>query len=154
MHEYVFQDLFEWAGKLRTIDIEKPEAVLGGLSLDYTGHENILRTLSEAVEGMKGIPWGKLELQKRADLFSDCFARIWKVHPFREGNTRTITHFCCQYADSVDMPINRDLFKENSRYLRAALAAANAVFSELGDLSKKEYLYGIVRDAMGLSRTS
>lgn len=99
---------------------------------------------------MRSIPWKNVEFEKRANLFSDCFARIWKVHPFREGNTRTITHFCCQYADSVDMTINRDLLKENSQYLRSALVAANAVFADLGDRSKTEYLYRIMRDAMGL----
>ncbi len=29
MHEYIFQDLYEWAGKPRTISIYKEEDVLG-----------------------------------------------------------------------------------------------------------------------------
>ena len=29
MHEFIFQDIFEWAGKPRTISIYKEEDVLG-----------------------------------------------------------------------------------------------------------------------------
>lgn len=32
----IFQDIFYWAGEIRTINIEKPEPVLGGLSIEYT----------------------------------------------------------------------------------------------------------------------
>ena len=32
MHKYVFSDLYDWAGDFRTIDIEKAEPVLGGIS--------------------------------------------------------------------------------------------------------------------------
>ena len=32
---YIFVDLYEWAGQIRTIDIYKEEAVLCGVSLTY-----------------------------------------------------------------------------------------------------------------------
>lgn len=31
MHYYIFQDMYEWAGKIRVINIEKEEPVLGGI---------------------------------------------------------------------------------------------------------------------------
>jgi cell filamentation protein len=70
------------------------------------------------------------------------------VHPFREGNTRAVTHFCCQYADKHGILIDDSLFAENSAYLRNALVAASAFFDDLGDKSKPEYLRRIVFDAM------
>lgn len=36
MHEYIFGDLFEWAGAPRTIAIYKEEDVLGGQSVEYS----------------------------------------------------------------------------------------------------------------------
>lgn len=36
MHRYIFQDLYEWAGEFRTINIEKEEPALGGLSVEYS----------------------------------------------------------------------------------------------------------------------
>lgn len=75
-------------------------------------------------------------------------AELWKVHPFREGNTRTTITFCCDFADSRGFCIDRDLFKKNSIYFRKALVAASAKFSDLGDLSKPEYLIQIIKDGI------
>lgn len=37
-HYYIFQDIYEWAGKIkiRIINIEKPEPALGGISIEYS----------------------------------------------------------------------------------------------------------------------
>lgn len=75
-------------------------------------------------------------------------ARLWKIHPFREGNTRTTVTFCRQYADEIGLKINRELFEKNSYYMRTALVAYNAFFSDGNDFSKIEYLEQIVYDAM------
>lgn len=79
--------------------------------------------------------------------FSASLAKIWKVHPFREGNTRTTVTFCCQFADHIGLNPDRKLFEDNAQYVRTALVAYNAVFKDLGDLSKPEYLIKIVEDA-------
>lgn len=148
MHQYIFCDMYDWAGELRTIDIEKTEAVLGGLSIEYSPHEEIEKSVGVILDEMKSIEWAGLPCEGQARKFSNCFSRLWRIHPFREGNTRTVTHFCCQYADSVDMPVNRQLFQKHSEYLRNALVAASAVFSDLGDRSQPGHLYRIVLDAI------
>ena len=56
--------------------------------------------------------------------------------------------FCCQYADEVGLNPNRELFEDNAAYDRTALVAYNAVISDIGDLSKPEYLIRIVEDAL------
>jgi cell filamentation protein len=43
LHQYLFQDIFEWAGRIRTINIEKPESVLGGLSIEYSDQQDIVQ---------------------------------------------------------------------------------------------------------------
>lgn len=154
MHKYVFCDVFDWAGEPRTIDIEKSEAVLGGLSVEYCPHEKIEDSLDEILTEMKAIRWAELSCEVQAETFSNYFSRVWQVHPFREGNTRVVTHFCCQYADSVNMPINRQLFQKHSVYLRNALVAARAVFCDLGDRSQSGHLYRLVLDAINRGHIS
>ena len=44
--------------------------------------------------------------------------------------------------------IDSGLFKDNAEYMRDALVAASAVFHDLGDRRKPEYLYHIVGDAL------
>jgi cell filamentation protein len=153
MHGQVFRDLYDWAGELRVIDIEKPEAVLGGLSIEYCPHEEIARSFEKIAGEMKAVRWVTLPLEEQAAKFSDYFSCLWQIHPFREGNTRIVTHFCCQYADSVNMPINRKLFQEHSEYLRNALVAARAIFNDLGNRSRPEYLYKIVLDAISFDKS-
>ena len=74
-------------------------------------------------------------------------AALWKVHPFREGNTRTTLTFVCQFAESRGIFLNRSLFEQNAVYMRNALVAAAAIFPE-GDFRKPEYLFNIVKDSL------
>ena len=147
-HKYIFQDLYEWAGVPRTISIYKEEDVLGGLSIDYSDPFDIKNDLNTALGKMNERAWADMDKGELVNAFCDDLARLWKVHCFREGNTRTAITFCCQFADEKGFPIDRSLFEENSSYVRTALVAYNAVFDDLGDLSKKGYLRQIVSDVI------
>lgn len=148
MHEYIFGDLFEWAGVPRTIPIYKEEDVLGGQSVEYSDPFDIVNDVHHALSDMRAKEWGSMSLQQKAAEFCDSLAYLWKIHPFREGNTRTTITFCCQFADEMGFPLHRKLFEENSIYVRTALVAYNAYFSDGTDFSKKEYLQRIVYDAL------
>jgi len=148
IHRFIFQDIFDWAGIPRTINIEKPEAALGGISIEYSDVQNIQTDGEKACSKMSGILWNTLSTKQRAEVFAKCMAEIWKIHPFREGNTRAVITFCCDFAEKNNFPLNRKLFKDNSLYVRRALVAASAIFHDLGDLSKPQYLVGIIFDAI------
>ena len=149
MHEYIFGDLFEWAGVPRTISIYKEEDVLGGQSVEYSDPFDIVNDMHHVLSDMRAKEWSNMPLRQKAFEFCGSLARLWKIHPFREGNTRTTITFCCQFADEMGFPLNRKLFEENSIYVRTALVAYNAYFSDGTDFSKKEYLQKIVCDALG-----
>ena len=152
MHKYIFQDMYEWAGQQRKQNIYKEEHVLGGLSIDYSDIFDIQKDSERALSEMRKKIWDKYDVHEAALEFSESLARIWKVHPFREGNTRTTITFCCQYADEVGLNPDRELFEDNAQYVRTALVAYNAVFDDLGDKSKPEYLVRIVEDAISRGR--
>ena len=149
MHEYIFQDIYEWAGKIRTINIEKEEPALGGLSIEYSDKNQIVDDLAGALKKMTSRHWIGLSLDDRVKYFSEDLAAVWKVHGFREGNTRLAVTFCCQFIEAQGTPIDRTVFEKHSTYVRTALVAYCAEFHDLGDLSKKEYLERIIRDALG-----
>lgn len=148
IHRYMYQDLFEWAGRQRILNIEKEEPALGGLSVKYSDVFEIARDGSSAIKIMTEKQWKNMNINKLVKEFSECMSDIWKVHPFREGNTRTIVTFCCQFIESEGIYIDANVFKDNITYLRRALVAANAVFDDLGDLRKPKYLQKIVEDAL------
>lgn len=148
MHYYIFQDLYEWAGKPRIISMYKEEDVLGGMSVEYSDPFDIMKDIHFILSDMKQKPWKEMGRKQATTEFCGSLAKLWKVHPFREGNTRTTITFCCQYADEIGLKINRELFEKNSRYVRTALVAYNAYFADGSDFAKKEYLERIVYDAM------
>ena len=49
MHKYIFQDIYGWAGKFRTINMEKEEPALGGLSIEYSDSTRIADDLFRAL---------------------------------------------------------------------------------------------------------
>lgn len=53
-------------------------------------------------------------------------ADIWRVHSFREGNTRTISIFADRYCHQYGYMFNSDLIRNNSQFFRDALVLANA----------------------------
>lgn len=148
MHHYIFQDLYDWAGEPRVIAIYKEEDVLGGMSVEYSDPFDITKDIHFILSDMRKKAWKNMTREQVATEFCDSLARLWKVHPFREGNTRTTITFCCQYADEIGLNMNREIFEKNSRYVRTALVAYNAYFADGSNFSKKEYLERIVYDAI------
>lgn len=148
MHKYIFQDIYGWAGEFRTINIEKEEPALGGLSVEYSDKAEIRDDLTKALNKMNSRTWADMALSDKGKCFSEDLAAVWKVHAFREGNTRLAVTFCCQFIEAQGVPINRMVFEKHSAYVRTALVAYCAVFHDLGDLSKKEYLEKIIGDAL------
>lgn len=148
MHYFLFQDLYDWAGKPRIISIYKEEDILGGMSVEYSDPFDIVKDVQDILKEMRNKKWHRMERKEISKELSESLAKLWKIHPFREGNTRTTVTFCCQYADEVGITINRKLFEDNSRYVRTSLVAYNAFFSDGTDFSKKEYLERIVYDAI------
>ena len=148
MHYQIFQDIYEWAGKPRLINIEKAEIVLGEISIEYSDCFGIVKDAEYVLDEMNRYDWQNASFENVVRRFSDYMAKLWRVHPYREGNTRTIVTFCCMFIESQGIYIESNLLKDNTSYMRSALVAANAVFHDLGDLRKPEYLYRIVQDAL------
>lgn len=154
IHYQIFQDIYEWAGKPRIINIEKSERALGGLSIEYSDCFDIKRDADAILYAMNHYDWNKASFQDVIKSFSSFMAGLWKVHPFREGNTRTVVTFCNKFIESKGYSINQELLADNAEYLRTALVAANAIFSDIGDKRKPEYLERIVSDALKVPKTS
>lgn len=148
MHKFIFQDLYDWAGIPRTILIYKEENILGGQSVEYSDPFDVISDIKNTLYDMRSKNWANMEMDVLAKEFCDILARLWKIHPFREGNTRTTITFCCQFADEHGFPMNRKLLEENAAYVRTALVAYNAYFSDGSNFAKHEYLEQIISDAL------
>lgn len=90
---------------------------------------------------------GKNYVQAYRQRRRDCYGLV-KNHAMIDGNTRTVITFCSQFIESKGFYIDSDLFKDHAQYMRTALVAASALFSDLGDKRKQEYLEKMVLDAL------
>ena len=88
-----FQDIYEWTGKPRVINIEKAEIVLGEISIEYSDCFDIAKDAKYVLSEMNAFDWQTASFENVARTFSNYMAKLWKVHPYREGNTRTIVTF-------------------------------------------------------------
>ena len=126
MHKYIFQDVYTWAGKKRNVEIVKGERLLDGESVDYTGYRSIRLHASRILSRMNRIAWVRMSWDAQNREFAKCFAALWSVHPFRDGNTRTIVTFCQQFADAHGMQMDREMFKVFNKVVRDSLVLASS----------------------------
>ena len=90
IHQELFGDIYDWAGQYRIINIEKRERLLAGRSVWYSNDEDIPHDLQIIFQEMKAVSWTELSHLDFVQQITHFFPRLWQVHPFREGNTRTI----------------------------------------------------------------
>lgn len=57
IHKRLFSDVYEWAGLPRTINIEKPEVVLNGLSVKYADKSTIMQAIDAIHHHYYDKPW-------------------------------------------------------------------------------------------------
>lgn len=112
-HKHIFEDIFEWAGEFRTVPIYKTEIVIPGLSLQYSEPENIEHDLGLALENLNNVNWSGKNLDQIAKEFTTRIAKIWRVHPFRDGNTRTTLAFAENYAREHGFPMDISILLDN-----------------------------------------
>lgn len=106
IHKHIFEDVFDWAGEFRTIPIYKREVVIPGVSLEYSMPENIERDLSEQMDILNSRNWENKNVGEITRTFTKDLARIWRVHPFRDGNTRTVLTFASIFAREHDFEMD------------------------------------------------
>lgn len=127
IHKYLFQGIYEdeIVGEFRKYNITKNEQILNGDTVGY-GNWNMIADLYEYDFGQErnfkySYPMDKKQIQHLSDFVS----RIWQVHPFGEGNTRTTAVFTELYLRSMGYEVNNELFREHAAYFRGALVRSN-----------------------------
>lgn len=112
IHKHIFEDIYDWAGEYRTIPLFKEELVLPRYSIPYTDYNEIELDLSRKIKDLNSIAWQNMQPQEIALLFARKIALLWRTHPFRDGNTRTMLCFSYLYAKEHGFPFDIKTFTE------------------------------------------
>lgn len=145
IHCFLFEELYAWAGEFRTINIYKSERVLNGLSIMYSDKSSIKKDLKQIFEWTTTINWSHKNLQLPS-LFAKFMTDLWRVHPYREGNTRTVSIFMKLFAEKHGLSFHAELLSQNAGYLRNAL-----VMAAVAEAPEPSYLHRIITDALTLN---
>ena len=127
-------------GVFRTYNFTKDEPVLNGDTVQYQSYDLIEETLKYDFNEEKEIDYSKFNEEELINRIVEFTSRIWQVHPFQEGNTRTTAVFIQKYLISMGFNINNELFKENALYFRNALVRANYTNYSKGIKETNNYL--------------
>ena len=122
IHRHLFQDIYDWAGELRTVEISK-----GGHQFQFrryiqTGMADVHRRLvqSKFLKGLRGDGFAR----EAGAIIGD----VNYIHPFREGNGRTQAQYLKQLA--VQAGHDLDLRQIDRRlWIEASMASHGADYS-------------------------
>lgn len=94
IHEYLFQDVYDWAGETRAVPMMKQTTFLEPERID-TYLDVVFDEVNKDIVNIEN------EYQF-ANFLSNLFYCLTYAHPFREGNGRTIREFIRQLVNSID----------------------------------------------------
>lgn len=112
-------------GEYRKYNISKKESILNGDTVIYGEYTTIDEFLKYDFENESSKNYSQMSLDKQIKSLARFTSAIWQIHPFIEGNTRTVAVFIQKYLLSMGFLVNNDLFRENSVYFRNSLVASN-----------------------------
>ena len=125
IHKKLFTGIYGHAGKLRDYNITKKEWVLNGKTVLYGSASELRATLDYDFSEEKKFSYKNLSMEEIIHHLAVFVSRLWQVHVFGEGNTRTTAVFFIKYLRTLGFDATNDIFAENAWYFRNALVRAN-----------------------------
>lgn len=148
LHGRLFAGIFKFAGKIRDYDITKKEWVLDGDSVMYGAAFELKAALDYDFEQERHFSYKNLTLEETVKHITFFVSRLWQIHAFGEGNTRTTAVFTIKYLRSLGFNADNELFAENSWYFRNALVRANYNNLQKGIHENLEFLEKFFRNLL------
>ena len=125
IHKRLFDGIFKFAGRIRDYDITKSEWVLNGDTVTYGAAFELKTALEYDFDQERKFRYKNLSMDEIVRHITFFVSRLWQIHAFGEGNTRTTAVFTIKYLRSLGFKADNDIFSQNSWYFRNALVRAN-----------------------------
>ena len=148
IHKKLFAGIYEHAGKLRDYNITKKEWVLNGATVLYGSASELSATLDYDFSEEKKFSYKNLSMEDIIHHLALFVSRLWQIHVFGEGNTRTTAVFFIKYLRTLGFDVTNDIFAENAWYFRNALVRANYNDLKNGVHETTEYLELFLRNLL------
>lgn len=93
IHKYIFQDLYEWAGEYRTIYMSKNNSYFAPVDMIDLYLEDAFKLMKEEIKEVNSY-------QSMITFLTNYLVILLNIHPFREGNGRTIKEFLTELVEN------------------------------------------------------
>lgn len=133
LHRYVFSDIYEWAGEIRTVNMSKK-------GTNFCSYDEIEEQGNRIFSGLKKRNYlSKLSFEEFVDEFTSLYCELNYLHPFREGNGRVqrlfLSMLVSNYGKNIDFSkIDKDLF------MIATIKSVNGDIFMLKDIFKENII--------------
>lgn len=148
IHKKLFTGIYGHAGKIRDYNITKKEWVLDGATVLYGSASELRATLEYDFSEEKKFSYRNLTMDEIIHHLAIFVSRLWQIHIFGEGNTRTTAVFFIKYLRTLGFDVTNDIFAENAWYFRNALVRANYNDLKNGIHETTEYVEVFLRNLL------
>lgn len=148
IHRKLFQGIYKHAGQIRDYNITKKEWVLDGATVLYGSASELRATLEYDLSQEKDFSYKGLLMEEVIHHLAVFVSRLWQIHIFGEGNTRTTAVFFIKYLRTLGFSATNDIFAENAWYFRNALIRANYTNLQKGIHETTGYLEVFLRNLL------
>ena len=148
IHRKLFTGIYSHAGRIRDYNITKREWVLSGATVLYGSATELMATLDYDFSEEKKFSYKNLTMDEIIHHLAVFVSRLWQIHVFGEGNTRTTAVFFIKYLRTLGFDVTNDIFAENAWYFRNSLVRANYNDLKNGVHETTEYLEMFLRNLL------
>ena len=148
IHRKLFTGIYSHAGRIRDYNMTKKEWVLDGATVLYGSATELRATLDYDFSEEKKFSYKNLSMDEIIHHLAVFVSRLWQIHVFGEGNTRTTAVFFIKYLRTLGFDVRNDIFAENAWYFRNSLVRANYNDLKNGIHETTEYLEVFLRNLL------
>lgn len=124
IHGHLFQDVYAWAGQVRTGDISKDGTAFQPLRFVESGMADVHRRVIKA-DYLRGLSADDFA-RKAGEIIGD----VNYVHPFREGNGRTQLEYLRQLGERAGHPLDPGRL-DRDQWIAASVASHSANYAPM-----------------------
>lgn len=148
IHKRLFEGIYPHAGQIRDYNITKEEWVPDRDTVTYGGWMELRVTLEYDISQEKAFSYEGLTMDEVIRHLASFISRLWQIHVFGEGNTRTTAVFFIKYLQSMGFNVTNNIFAKNAWYFRNAMVRANYTNLQKGVHETTEYLELFLRNLL------
>lgn len=118
-HRYLLQDIYPWAGEIRTSEV-------GAMGMAMCRAQYVDEELNRVMRRIESHPVSAYDLEQAVRTVADHWSELTIVHPFRDGNSRTQRYFFDQMLRAAGWTVDWTRIDASQAHAARYVGAATA----------------------------